>query len=376
MTIGIQGVGTISPWGNDLKEFYENYRKRKQAFRPKEEFSRFPVDLISAPELAFVENFRPEKYIAKKNLRKYDLYSRLGIASAKQAFENSPKTFSESQRYEMGIVCTNENVSEVTAKYLDDLFETGPSACSPRLFPFTSANSTGCCVAMETGVHGQSLNVGSTLAGSFLALYTGIQMLRANRSSSCLVTGIDRLSKIWMEGYTRARAYKKDLNDPYGFLPGESTTSFILEKLENKKTDNGGVFGNILGINYQTSPLRRYKWPTNHETHIETLTKLIHKNSGKKIQLYFSASNGDKRVDEYEKYVFQEAFRDTGHFPEFIRLKNYLGESTTHLFQQILAACCEPKGVCSLISIIGPGGTHGSILVESLGYLGVLYDKQ
>jgi hypothetical protein len=359
MNIGIQGLGFISPWGDSFEGFSEKYQGRdNSAFGP---IDRFDSSEISVDTAALVRDFDPKKYIDPKKVRKYDVFSRLGISVSKLALDSAGREFTAEEKEDMGIVLSCESQNMITAEYLDVLCRDGVDKVSPKTFSVAAANSANCSIAMETDIHGPSVNVSSHFASGFLTVYTAAQLIRAGQAEQCLAGSLDHLSKPVMECYTRMKAYRGNAGDGRGFLPGEGSAGILL-------TSGKGLYGKILGLGYQCSSQKNYLWPKNSTVHQEVLLKAI---GDHKVDKFQSAENGDKTVERLEREAYDQIFGMTPLKPEKVYLKSHLGEFSALSHFQIISACCEPKGTKTLISVVSVGGVHAAILVESNGFKGM-----
>ncbi|MBI4042420.1 MAG: hypothetical protein HY391_02980 [Deltaproteobacteria bacterium] len=358
MLAGIEGIGLITPWGNHPHRFLENYLARKTAIG---KIRRFPTEQIIAQETAQIEGFEPKEFIAPKRIRKYDIFSQLSIAVTHLALRESGREIAQEELNQMGMVFSCETQSAVIAEYLDDLVRSGPNGVSPALFTLTSANASSCNAAIENGIQGPSVTVSSKFASGFLSAFTGIQMLQS-AVDLCIAGSVDYLSQKVLEAYSLLGCHRqrRDSVAP-GFLPGEGAVALLL-------TRGPGRYGKIIGAGYLTSPAKNLHWPTGWKTHLAVLKTATGEET---VHRYFAASNGIPHLDELEIRATEALFGN--HLPEGVNLKDLLGESSTLPLLQITAACCEPAGTRSLISVASPGGVHGALLIESSG---LIHDRE
>lgn len=350
--ITIQGVGIISPWGESDVAFKESYLARKNTLEPKSAIDRFETDQVCADEISLIKEFNPKDYIKPANLRRYDKYSRIGISTVKQILDSAPYAL---DRSELGLVATCGTQSELTEGFLADIYDHGPEYASPRKFPSVSANSISGNISIEFGLEGSNVTVDSKFASGLPALYSAINLIRAGHMDNCLAVSMDYFSKIYLDSLSRMKAYKWQ-GSTKGFSPGENAMGFLLS---NRET---GGYGKIHSISFLGSNTDNYRWPTDWETQVRAHQKTM---GSKKIDNYYTAANGDTFVEEIETKTFAKLFGESATQPKLINLKSLVGESGALPLVQVFAACCEPAGTKSLISVIGTGGLHGSILVEA-----------
>ena len=78
----VTGLGAITPIGNSVPEFWENLVNGVSGAGP---ITQFDASLFKTQFACEVKNFNPNDYIDRKEARKMDRYTQLGVAVAKQA---------------------------------------------------------------------------------------------------------------------------------------------------------------------------------------------------------------------------------------------------------------------------------------------------
>ena len=80
----ITGMGAITPVGNDIDSTWENIKKGVSGIGYITKFDTTDFKVKIAGE---IKNLDYDKYVEKKDLKRNDMFSILGIAAAEQAFE-------------------------------------------------------------------------------------------------------------------------------------------------------------------------------------------------------------------------------------------------------------------------------------------------
>ncbi len=357
MKIAVMGMGSLTPWGQSNKAFADSYATLKNACVPNESVGRLSNnEHLKNIQVATLGEFQAKNFMPPANVRKYEIYSRLGIASGRLAIDSLANPLTSSDFEDMAIAVGIESTGAISAEYYKDLVVTGPESCSPRKFPFVSANTSGCHMAMEFGIQGQSMNLGGTFSAGFSAFYCGIKMLQAKRSEHCMVSSIDYLVDVNLMGYSRLGLFKKHPD----LALGEGAVTFILQNSSSEVQE--GQWGTVLGCHFETQPSKPWLWSSSSEVHQRCLEKATGDHSIDKIFLA-QFEGAPYAASENEALDGLKNAYGAGR----LALKPLLGESGGFVFLQLLAAFCEPKGTRSLISVVSPAGMHGAILVESQG---------
>ena len=89
----ITGIGAVTPLGNTAQETMTNLREGKNGIAP---ISRFDANETGITVAGEVKDFDPTLYMAKKDVKRMDMYSVYAIAAAEQALQDSGLIIDES----------------------------------------------------------------------------------------------------------------------------------------------------------------------------------------------------------------------------------------------------------------------------------------
>ena len=84
--VGVTGIGTINPLGNNVGEFFENLEKGVSGAGP---ITRFDATNFKTQFACEVKNFKPEEHFDRKEVKKYDLFTQYALVAAAQAVADS-----------------------------------------------------------------------------------------------------------------------------------------------------------------------------------------------------------------------------------------------------------------------------------------------
>ena len=82
----ITGMGTITPIGNNLNDFWDGMLKGRNGVGL---ITKFDTTNFETKFAAEVKDFRPENYLDKKIIRRLDLFTRYSIVAAEMALKDS-----------------------------------------------------------------------------------------------------------------------------------------------------------------------------------------------------------------------------------------------------------------------------------------------
>ena len=350
----IKAASAIGAWGIEQKDFYEGFKQKRNMIGPLSDDSRFgeSFDLHGA----LISEIDFKKWLAPGERRRKDIYSKLALLASKLALN----PLEGLNFHYMELIITHETLPGQLTRYLDDLFIHGPKMTSPKLFPTMANNSKASTVAQAWGIHGQSFGQANILMASFSMIESAFERIGCGLAEEVLTVSTDYLSPGFVNSYDQLNVYKKNMLSPLGTYPGEGAATILFSN------DFKNSVGKISELGSSYSQQVPYKWPKDREAHFQCLKDLFIKY---KPEQYFSAGNGDAEIEVIENFVIEKLEAQTKHKFEVFRIKDLLGEHSPIVSFQVVLSLLAPKGTKSLISVLGPGGQHGAILVESFGNL-------
>ncbi len=305
----ITGLGLITPWGNNLKDFTE----QKYTFQH--------------------PNYK--EVISPIKLRKYDIYSKAGIYTSKKALAGKSE--------DCALFCSNDSSCGSSADFYSPVLEKGLAFASPRSFPNVSPNSLSCNLAIENKIKGPTYNFAGLFASGFHALYNA--HISSHEQSLC--TTVDLSSSIQKEAYKRMGM----LDEKISF--GEGAVSLLLNK--NKHSAYGKI--DRMGMSFCCNT-KRYQWPKNYSKFYELFDSFYDST----VTDYFPLQNGIT-LEKFEKELTKTFTLNIN--KHYITKK--IGLSSVSPLISLISALLLPKGRISLIPMMAHGGQFGLIKVTSFG---------
>jgi len=86
----VTGIGVISPIGNGLEHFWKGLVQGKNGIT---EITRFDTSDSLVKIAAEVKDFDPQEYMNKKDIKRMDLFTQYGVATAKGVFTGGLTAF-------------------------------------------------------------------------------------------------------------------------------------------------------------------------------------------------------------------------------------------------------------------------------------------
>src|SRR5690606_8869268 len=97
----ITGVGTVNPLGNTVNDFWENLKNGVSGAAP---ITKFDASKHKTQFACEVRDFDLERYMERKEARKYDMYTQYAMATATQAMEDSGLKLDEIDHNRAGVI--------------------------------------------------------------------------------------------------------------------------------------------------------------------------------------------------------------------------------------------------------------------------------
>lgn len=257
----VTGLGVISPLGNSVEEFWQNIVDGKSGAAT---ITKIDVSKFKTQFGCEVKDFKPEDYIEKKEIKKYDLHTQYAIAASDTAIKDAGLDFANidlEDRHDMGVIWATGNGGMGT--FEDQLLEFHASGGVPRFNPFfipkMIVDIAAGVISIRHKLHGPNYCTVSACASSNTALISAFDTIRMGKAK-LMVAGGSEAAIIYsaLGGFSAAQALSKRNDDPAtasrpfdkdrdGFVMGEGAAALILEDLEYAKARGAKIYAEIVG---------------------------------------------------------------------------------------------------------------------------------
>lgn len=252
----ITGMGAITPLGNDTESFWNGLKNGVCGidFIKKFDASDFKVKIA-----AEIKAFDAEKYVAKKELKRNDMYSIYGVSAAIQAYEMSglqPQGY-DANRFGV-IVGAGIGGLWTMEEQILKMGEKGPGKVSPLFIPMTIGNMVAGNIALRFGAKGVCQSVVTACATGTNSIGEAYRNIKHGYLDLCLSGGAEySITKIGLAGFTNLTALStcpdpKKACKPFdknrdGFVMGDGAGVLVLEELEHAKKRGARIFAEVVG---------------------------------------------------------------------------------------------------------------------------------
>ncbi|MDY4410817.1 MAG: beta-ketoacyl-ACP synthase II [Prevotella sp.] len=255
----VTGMGALTPLGNNIDETWANLLQGKSGAAP---ITLFDASKFKAQFACEVKNFNPNDYIDRKEVRKMDRCTQLGMAAAMQAVENSKLDLDTVDKNRVGVIygigIGGIKTFQDEVVYYGQHIEEGPKF-SPFFIPKMISDITAGQISIHFGFHGPNYVTTSACASSCHALADAFNLLRLGKADVILAGGAEAaITECGLGGFTSMHALSTRNDDPEhasrpfsasrdGFVMGEGAGCVILETLEHAQKRGAHIYAELVG---------------------------------------------------------------------------------------------------------------------------------
>ncbi len=256
----VTGLGAMTPLGCTAEDFWKNTLAGVNGAGP---ITLFDASKHSVKFACEVKDFDPSTVGGRKEVRKMDRFTQLGLAAALQAVEDSGLEIVDGMAERTGVVI-GSGIGGI--RTLEDqkqvLIDKGPGRVSPFFVPMMIVNMAAGMVSMRTGAKGPSNATVSACASGANAIGDAFRIISYGDADAMIAGGAEApISPISVGGFASMKALSNRNDDPQaasrpfdaernGFVIGEGAGIVILEELEHAKARGARIYCEIVGYGY------------------------------------------------------------------------------------------------------------------------------
>jgi 3-oxoacyl-[acyl-carrier-protein] synthase II len=254
----ITGIGAVTPLGLDLESSWEGMLSGTSGAGP---VTRFDASRHSTRFSCEVKGFEPERYFAKPEARRFDIYTQLGIVASDEAMKRSGLDIAKCDPTRAGaIIGTGIGGINEFEGTKEIVMERGPDRVSPFFIPKMMCNSLPGQVAMRYGLQGTNFATVSACASSSHAVGLAMRSIMWGDCDIMVTGGSEAATTVsGLAGFCALKALSTRNDDPKrasrpfdkdrdGFVMGEGAVILVLEELEHAKGRGAPIVAELLGF--------------------------------------------------------------------------------------------------------------------------------
>jgi len=253
----VTGMGMVTPVGIGVEESWKAVCEGRSGIGP---VTKFDASIFPSQIAGEVKNFKPEDFMEKQKVRRFDTFIHFAIASARMAMEDAKLDINDNNRDRVGCV-TGSGIGglPMIEHFHKVLLEKGPKRISPFFIPGIIANMVAGEIAIEFGARGPNTSITTACAASAHAIGESFRLIREGRADVMITGGSEAvITPLAFGGFCAMHALSQRNDEPEkasrpfdlerdGFVMGEGAGILILEELEHAKKRGAKIYAEVLG---------------------------------------------------------------------------------------------------------------------------------
>jgi 3-oxoacyl-[acyl-carrier-protein] synthase II len=331
MRVAITGMGVIAPGAIGVDAFRALLASGRSAIV---DVDRFDVDGLRGRRAALVRDFNPRDFIAPMKMRRMNVLSRLGVAAAKLAFDDTEPVDAATTGVAIG---TAFGPVQTSVDYMREYVEKGASLAPPQLFAESVANAPGSHIAIERGLRGFNITLTQRESSALAAAMYGASQIVKGSAGAAVIGGVEEVNEMVFSVLDRLGALGNE-SRPFdrsrsGLVPGEGSAMLIA------RAAGGEAYGYLSGFGMARDTTATISdWGDDHHAVVTAMRAAID-DAGLTmgdIGAIYASANSTRRADRLEYRAIEELFADGA--PPVVATKGYFGEYAAGGALQLAAA--------------------------------------
>ncbi len=253
----VTGLGVISPVGIGKELFWDALRNGRGGVS---RITRFDPSNLPTQIAATVDDFVPEQFISRKDVRHMDRSTQMAVAASRMAVADAGLAEGGYDPYEFG-VCYGSGIGCLGtietehANYLAD----GPRRITPFLAPMMIPNMPAGQVSIQLGLRGVSRCIATACATGSDCIGDAFETIRRGAATLMLAGGVEAtITRFVIGAFANCKALSRRNDSPEtasrpfdrdrdGFVMGEGAGTLVLEDRDHALARGARIYGEVLG---------------------------------------------------------------------------------------------------------------------------------
>ncbi|MGE0491750.1 MAG: beta-ketoacyl-ACP synthase II [Vulcanimicrobiota bacterium] len=253
----ITGLGVISPLGLGWEVFWKSLLEGRSGVGP---ITAFDITDFPTKIAAQVNDFEPENYMPKKDVRRMDRTIQFAVGAASLALADSGLAVEQSDPDRIG-VCIGSGIGGMDTWEAQHkaFLDKGPRRVSPFFIPMMIPNMPSGQVSIQFGLRGPNYSVVSACATGGNCIASAVDVIKADKADAMLAGGTEAaVTPLAVAGFCSMRAMSTRNDEPErasrpfdkgrdGFVMGEAAGVLLLEEREHALARGAKIYAEIVG---------------------------------------------------------------------------------------------------------------------------------
>jgi 3-oxoacyl-[acyl-carrier-protein] synthase II len=255
--IVVTGIGTLTPIGNSVDEFWANLTAGKSGVARTTAFDPSPLDVQIAGE---VKGFEPKNYMDFKAARRMDRFSQFAVATSRMAIEDAGLSIDPDDSDRIAVMMnTGGGGIPILTSEVQTYYGKGPNRVSPFFIPMFAPNMAACQVSITFGIHGPTRGGVAACAAGSQAFVDSWHLLQRGEADVVIAGGTEAgMDPVSVAAFANMNALSRRNDDPErasrpfdaerdGFVFAEGCGVMVLETEEHACARGARIYCELAG---------------------------------------------------------------------------------------------------------------------------------
>jgi 3-oxoacyl-[acyl-carrier-protein] synthase II len=255
----VTGLGIVSPLGSSVATAWDGIVNGRSGIGPitRMDVTAFPVRIGGE-----ARDFKPEDYLAPKDVRKFDPFVPMGFAAAVQAFKDAGVEVSAGNSARIGVAMGAgigglSTIEDNAAKWLETRT---PRKISPFFIPGSIINAAAGQVSIHLGLRGPNIALVTACTTSTHSIGLAGRLIQYGDADVMLAGGSEMaFTPLGLGSFCQARALSQRNDEPArasrpwdrdrdGFVMAEGGGAVVLEDYEHARARGARIYAELIGF--------------------------------------------------------------------------------------------------------------------------------
>jgi 3-oxoacyl-[acyl-carrier-protein] synthase II len=254
----VTGLGALTPLGNTVEEYWKGLSNGVSGAAP---ITRFDASLFKTQFACEVKGLDVEQFIDRKEARKMDLFTQMGLIAADQAIIDAGIDLEKSNLNRIGVIL-GSGIGGLKS-FQDEVTDFAKGDGTPRFNPFfipkMIADICAGHVSIKYGFRGPNFVTVSACASATNAIIDAFNYIRLGKADIIVSGGTEAtITEAGVGGFNALKALSQRNDSPQtasrpfdkerdGFVLGEGAGILIIEEYEHAKARGAKIYAEIVG---------------------------------------------------------------------------------------------------------------------------------
>lgn len=254
----VTGIGAITPLGNNISAYLNGLQKGVNGANL---ITLFDAALFKTRFACEVKDFNPEDHFERREVRRIDRFTQLGMVAATEAIQDSGLDLDVLDKDRAGVIWAAGvgGMATLEKEIEEHVLGNGIPKHNPFLIPKMIVDIVAGQISIQYGFRGINYATVSACASSSHALMNAFDYIRLGKANIIVAGGSEAaITKTGVGGFNSMKALSERNDDyktasrPYdkdrdGFVLGEGAGALILEEYEHAKKRGARIYCEVAG---------------------------------------------------------------------------------------------------------------------------------